>query len=292
VTAAQSAGVLVLQAALGADGLARMAMDARRGHALAGGSGAWRALASFLVGAAHHLAGEPDAARAPLADGARTGAVAAPVAAVLCLGQLALVDLFDEAWDDGASHAEHARRCVSGHELSDHPVSALAFAASAFACAHAGRVDDAHEAVAETRRLLDAVQGWPPWFGAEVHVALAHADLRLSDAAAARERLRTAGRLLRQCPDTVAVRAAMDDAWARADGFAAATTAGLSPLTTAELRVMRMLPSHLSLGEIAQRLHVSPNTVKTQAHAVYRKLDARSRSEAVTRARTVGLIDG
>jgi LuxR family maltose regulon positive regulatory protein len=181
---------------------------------------------------------------------------------------------------------------VAAHELRDHPASALAFAASAFACAHAGRVDDAHEAVAETRRLLDAVQGRPPWFGAEVHVALAHADLRLSDAAAARERLRTAGRLLRQCPDAVAVRAAMDDAWSRADGFAAATTAGVSPLTTAELRVMRMLPSHLSLGEIAQRLQVSQNTVKTQAHAVYRKLDARSRSEAVTRARTVGLIDG
>jgi LuxR family maltose regulon positive regulatory protein len=89
----------------------------------------------------------------------------------------------------------------------------------------------------------------------------------------------------------VTVRAAIDDAWAQADGFAAATTAGVSPLTTAELRVMRMLPSHLSLGEIAQRLQVSQNTVKTQAHAVYRKLDARSRSEAVTRARTVGLID-
>jgi ATP/maltotriose-dependent transcriptional regulator MalT len=36
---------------------------------------------------------------------------------------------------------------------------------------------------------------------------------------------------------------------------------------------------------------VSANTVKTQAHAVYRKLDASSRSSAVTRARTVGLLD-
>jgi LuxR family transcriptional regulator, maltose regulon positive regulatory protein len=36
---------------------------------------------------------------------------------------------------------------------------------------------------------------------------------------------------------------------------------------------------------------VSANTVKTQAHAVYRKLDASSRSEAVDRAVAIGLVD-
>ena len=55
----------------------------------------------------------------------------------------------------------------------------------------------------------------------------------------------------------------------------------IESLTTAELRVLRFLPSHLSFREIAARLHVSANTVKTQAHAVYRKLDASSRSGAV-----------
>ena len=60
----------------------------------------------------------------------------------------------------------------------------------------------------------------------------------------------------------------------------------------AELRVLRLLPTHLSFGEIAERLFVSPNTIKTQAHAVYRKLDASSRSGAVTRGRTLGLLDG
>jgi LuxR family maltose regulon positive regulatory protein len=36
---------------------------------------------------------------------------------------------------------------------------------------------------------------------------------------------------------------------------------------------------------------VSANTVKTQAHAVYRKLDASSRSQAVARAVELGLLD-
>ena len=66
---------------------------------------------------------------------------------------------------------------------------------------------------------------------------------------------------------------------------------GPAHLTLAELRVLRLLPSHLSLREIAARLHVSANTVKTQAQAVYRKLDVSSRSEAVARAREVGLVD-
>jgi LuxR family maltose regulon positive regulatory protein len=57
------------------------------------------------------------------------------------------------------------------------------------------------------------------------------------------------------------------------------------------LRVLRLLPTHLSFGEIAQRLFVSANTIKTQAHAVYRKLDASSRSGAVARGRELGLLD-
>jgi LuxR family maltose regulon positive regulatory protein len=59
----------------------------------------------------------------------------------------------------------------------------------------------------------------------------------------------------------------------------------------AELRILRFLPTHLSFREIGLRLHVSTNTVKTQAHAVYRKLGVSSRSQAVTRAGEIGLLD-
>jgi hypothetical protein len=39
------------------------------------------------------------------------------------------------------------------------------------------------------------------------------------------------------------------------------------------------------------RLHVSANTIKTRAQAIYRELDASSRTEAVATARGVGLLD-
>jgi LuxR family maltose regulon positive regulatory protein len=64
----------------------------------------------------------------------------------------------------------------------------------------------------------------------------------------------------------------------------------LEPLSDAELRVVRHLPSNLKATEIASQLCVSSNTVRTHLRHIYAKLDAHSRSEAVTRARAVGLL--
>ena len=57
-----------------------------------------------------------------------------------------------------------------------------------------------------------------------------------------------------------------------------------TPLTAAEMRVLRYLPTHLSFEAIADELIVSRNTVKTQAIAAYRKLGVSSRAEAVEQA--------
>ncbi len=61
-------------------------------------------------------------------------------------------------------------------------------------------------------------------------------------------------------------------------------------LSEAELRVVRFLPSNLKAHEIAAELFVSPNTVRTHLRHIYSKLDAHSRSEAVARARELGLL--
>ena len=61
-------------------------------------------------------------------------------------------------------------------------------------------------------------------------------------------------------------------------------------LSDAELRVVRYLPSNMSASEIAGELFVSANTVRTHMRHIYSKLDAHSRSEAVARARELGLL--
>jgi ATP/maltotriose-dependent transcriptional regulator MalT len=65
---------------------------------------------------------------------------------------------------------------------------------------------------------------------------------------------------------------------------------GASSLTTAELRLIPYLPTHLSFREIGQRLFVSENTVKTHAARLFDKLQARRRTQAVRRAKEAGLI--
>ena len=68
--------------------------------------------------------------------------------------------------------------------------------------------------------------------------------------------------------------------------------AGGSPLTPAELRLLPYLQTHLTMGEIGERLFVSRNTVSSQVTSIYRKLGVSSRSGAVTQATTAGLLGG
>jgi LuxR family transcriptional regulator, maltose regulon positive regulatory protein len=69
-------------------------------------------------------------------------------------------------------------------------------------------------------------------------------------------------------------------------------TPGASSLTDAELRLLPLLTTYLPFGEIAAELFLSLHTIKTQARSIYRKLGASTRSQAVSRARELGLLDG
>ena len=69
-------------------------------------------------------------------------------------------------------------------------------------------------------------------------------------------------------------------------------TRGASSLTDAELRVLPMLATHLSFAEIGTEMFLSPNTVKSQASSIYRKLGVSSRSQAVAKARELALLEG
>jgi LuxR family maltose regulon positive regulatory protein len=62
------------------------------------------------------------------------------------------------------------------------------------------------------------------------------------------------------------------------------------PLTEREVTVLRFLQSVLSNEEIASKMFVSVNTVKTHVRNIYRKLDVGRRREAVRRARELHLL--
>jgi LuxR family maltose regulon positive regulatory protein len=64
----------------------------------------------------------------------------------------------------------------------------------------------------------------------------------------------------------------------------------LEPLTEREQEVLLLLQTPLSLAEIADRLIISVNTVRSHAKHVYAKLDAHGRMEAIARAEELGLL--
>jgi len=65
-----------------------------------------------------------------------------------------------------------------------------------------------------------------------------------------------------------------------------------SALAAAELRLLPLLSTHLSFPQIGGEMFLSRFTVKSQAMSIYRKLGACSRSQAVTRSRELGLLEG
>jgi LuxR family maltose regulon positive regulatory protein len=64
----------------------------------------------------------------------------------------------------------------------------------------------------------------------------------------------------------------------------------MDPLTESELRVLRYLPTNLRGPDIAAELFVSLNTIRAHLRNVYAKLGVHSRTEAVNRARELGLL--
>ena len=64
------------------------------------------------------------------------------------------------------------------------------------------------------------------------------------------------------------------------------------PIHERELDVLRCIAAGMSNPEIAAQLYLSPNTVKTHVRNLYGKLEVQKRSQALRRARELGLIGG
>jgi LuxR family maltose regulon positive regulatory protein len=71
---------------------------------------------------------------------------------------------------------------------------------------------------------------------------------------------------------------------------AARTSALVEPLTPREMDVLRLISQGLSNRDIAKELVIALNTVKRHTSSIYGKLDVKSRTQAIVRARELGLL--
>jgi LuxR family maltose regulon positive regulatory protein len=285
------AGIAAIEAAVARDGLAPMACEAAKAHAAEDEHSPWQPTFSLLLGISAHLTGDRALAREHLREGARRGAVASPSIEMLCLTQLALVSAEESDVEGAVEEVGAAAAQMRRHSLCAYPIAALTYAVSADLLARVGHVDEAKGEAAHAARLLVRLGDFIPWYGAETRISLSRAYARLGEVAQARALLAQASRLARRVGDATVLAGWLEQGWELVDSAACTRLSGSSALTIAELRVLRFLPSHLSFPEVGARLQVSTNTIKTQAHAVYRKLDVSSRSQAVARAREIGLLE-
>jgi DNA-binding NarL/FixJ family response regulator len=70
----------------------------------------------------------------------------------------------------------------------------------------------------------------------------------------------------------------------------AADAATAASVTPGELRVLRYLPTKMTFAALAGKLGISRSAAKDRAERAYKKLNVHNRSDAVTRARDLGLI--
>jgi LuxR family maltose regulon positive regulatory protein len=188
--------------------------------------------------------------------------------------------------------ALQARSLIEDAELDAYATSALEIAISARTLLRHGQWDDARRQLTIAQRLAPSLTHAIPWLSVQVRLELSRAYVTLRDRDAAQARLAEAEEILSVRPAVGVLGEQVAKLQVEADEMPQTATGSNSGLTGAELRLLPLLSTHLSFREIGERLFVSRNTIKTQAISVYRKLGVSSRSDAISRAGELGLVDG
>jgi LuxR family transcriptional regulator, maltose regulon positive regulatory protein len=282
----------LLRALLCRDGLDRMRADAQAALDQLSPGSQWRATAQLLEGMCYLLAGAVDRADPLLARAVEvaTDANALPVAAI-ALAERSLVAMHHKDWKQAAILADQAQGVVRTGGLDGYVASALVHAVVARVAVHQGDVPHAQAQLARATRLRPLLTYALPYLAVQALLELGRACLALDDAAGARVVLRQARDVLRRRPDLGILVTQVDELRSNVDSSRSGTV-GVSSLTTAELRLLPLLSTHLSFRQIGERLQLSRHTVKSQAISVYRKLGVASRSQAIQRVQQLGLLGG
>jgi LuxR family maltose regulon positive regulatory protein len=282
----------LLRAAMCQDGVEQMRADAEVAVRHLGASSRWRPAALVVHGVAKLLLGEEAEGDESLAEAAETaGSMGATSLRAVALAERCLLATTREDTTEADSLVQETRDLIGESALSGDPMSALAYAACGRQALRRGDLSQARTDLAKAHGLAAHFDLALPWYSVQTNLEIARADLAQLDAPGARVWLAAADEILRRRPQLGDLAAQSRALNAEANRVAALSEGRGAGLTSAELRLLPLLGTHLSFREIAQRFFVSRNTVKTQAISVYRKLNASSRSEAIARATELGLVD-
>jgi LuxR family maltose regulon positive regulatory protein len=276
-------------AMLGRKGIQQCLVDARAAQEGLPASSEWYAPCVGFEGLALLWSGQTDAAHERLELTAQTAErFSTPTAAMFTLATLAsLVGASGDVARAGELAARALHRARSTPQ--QYATSVLAFAVAARSALRRGDPGEAQALLAQAHTRRPMLSPAMPLVAVQTLLEMCETHIELADYAGARQVLRDAsaiadvrsvGLLNDRCLEIASVLEGMP-----------AGSIGAATLTNAELRLLPLLATHLSFPQIGERLYISRHTVKTQAMAIYRKLESTSRNEAVERARELHLLN-
>jgi LuxR family maltose regulon positive regulatory protein len=252
----------------------------------------WRPSALLYLGVALLLEGEHEKAEEILTQAAQEArGLGAIYAGAVAHSELVLLGLDRGDLAQAELQLAQGQALLENQPVDEYLPAALHLAASARCALAKGQAATARELLVGAMRLRPQVSHVIPWFGVQTLLELARSHMELADVDGARTLLREAQDVIQRRSDLGTLPQQVNELSAKLAGTVGLDHGWASTLTAAELRLLPYLTTHLSFREIAERLFVSRNTVKSQAISVYRKLDASSRSEAIERATQLGLVD-
>jgi LuxR family maltose regulon positive regulatory protein len=249
----------------------------------------WCATANTALGHANYVVGDLNTALAVLPKAAYSETAPA-VIRILALSVLSLTQAELGHHDRSRTSAAEAMAVVESRSLQALPSVSFAFTALGQSQAISGELDKAMATLEHGLNLRRRVSGLSPWPTIHHFLVMGRLAITTGEIPLARQLLDEAAIMMRQYRDGMAPMIARLEAAQQSLRESESGAPQSEPLTAREIDVLRRLTGSLSLGEIASELYLSPNTIKTHTSALYRKLGARSRSEAVKIGRQRQLI--
>jgi LuxR family maltose regulon positive regulatory protein len=283
----------LMRALMCRDGAEQMRADAELAAGTMAAGSFWRDSATLYLGMAHLMTGDTGRADVLFEDVAAAGRPDGPaVGACVALAQRSLLAIAGRDWAAAGRHLSQARALARDANLADYPPITILHAVAARIALHEADRPRALAELTRAQRLRPALTYAVPHLAVQARIELARCHLALSDIAAARILLQEVTEVLARRPGLGVFARQAADLRAELSRARSSFAPGASALTAAELRLLPILATHLSFREIGEEMFLSPNTVKSQAMSLYRKLGASSRNQAVTRSRELGLLDG
>lgn len=292
-TASFESSRAMLRALMCPAGPERMMRDADVAMAQEPAWSAWRDTALTGSAEAHLLAGDVDRAAALFSETAVVGGEIGNIDTVVnAESVLALLAMERGQWGEARDRVARAVGVVDEYRMYDYAASVLAFAAAARLALHDGALEQVDLQLTRGMRARPSCTYVLPTLATRSRLQMARVFWARGDHTTARHLLREIDDILVHVPDLGVLVDQVHDFREVIAADARGVTGGGPPLTPAELRLLPYLQTHLTIGEIGERLFVSRNTVSSEVASIYRKLGVSSRNEAVKQATVIGLLGG